>query len=437
VLRVAVIGGGISGLGAAWRLREAGLNPVVFEAEAQLGGHAHTVDVSLDSLSFPVDTGFLVYNERTYPHLIAMFERLQVPVAKSDMSFAVSVGPHEFEWCGSNLATVFAQPANLLRPRFLAMLRDILRFNREATALAQHLEQQSAALDEPLDAYLVRQRYSTGFREDYLLPMAAAIWSCPMSTMMQFPIGAFVRFFNNHGLLQVSNRPQWFTVAGGSREYVNKLAAVVGEVRTASPVHGVRRLEGRGVEITSRHGIERFDAVIMACHSDQSLGLLSDATAQEQEVLGAVRYQPNVTYLHTDIHLMPKRRSAWAAWNYLSATPRRGSGDSRLSEPAVSVTYWLNRLQPLPCQTPVLVSLNPLQPPAPETILRELHYSHPVFDVGAMQLQKRVPGLQGQGQTWFAGAWCGYGFHEDGLRSGLQAADSLLAQHGQMLKVAA
>ncbi len=437
MLRVAVIGGGISGLGAAWRLREAGLNPIVFEAEAQLGGHANTVEVNLEGMSFPVDTGFLVYNERTYPHLISMFEQLQVKVAKSDMSFAVSVGPHEFEWCGSNMATVFAQPTNLLRPRFLGMLRDILRFNREATALAQHLDQHNAALDEPLDAYLIRQRYSAGFREDYLLPMAAAIWSCPMSTMMQFPIGAFVRFFNNHGLLQVSNRPQWFTVAGGSREYVKKLAPVVGQVRTASPVQSVRRLEGRGVEITSRHGIERFDAVIMACHSDQSLSLLADATAQEREVLGAVRYQPNVTYLHTDIQLMPKRRSAWAAWNYLSATPKRGSGDSRLSEPAVSVTYWLNRLQPLPCQTPVLVSLNPLQPPAPETILRELHYSHPVFDIAAMQLQKQVPGLQGQGQTWFAGAWCGYGFHEDGLRSGLQAADSVLAQHAQLLKVAA
>lgn len=427
--KVAIVGSGISGLGAALQLHVDGFQTAVFEADYRLGGHAHTVEVNLDGVTCPVDTGFLVYNERTYPELIALFKRLKVPVAKSDMSFAVSKGPHRFEWCGSNLATLFAQPSNAFSPRFWSMLRDILRFNRQATELAQQLEQGHPSLDEPLDSFLRSNGYGEGFRLDYLLPMAAAIWSCPMRSMERFPIGAFVRFFNNHGLLQVNNRPQWFTVKGGSREYVRRIAAQLPRIHTSTPVLAIRRLSGRGVDITTANGTERFDAVVLACHSDQALGLLSDARPEEQALLGAVRYQGNRAYLHTDAMLMPRRKSAWAAWNYLS------TGDAL--EPAVSVTYWLNRLQPLPVKTPVFVSLNPLEAPHQSKTLQVLEYAHPIFDLKAMQAQKTLAALQGVSSTWFAGAWTGYGFHEDGLRSGIQAAAGVRARLQALDRVAA
>ena len=418
---VAVVGGGIAGLSAALKL--SGQHRVtLFEADQRLGGHANTMDVTIDGITHPVDTGFLVYNERTYPHLVRLFSELDVPTAASDMSFAVSIGPHQFEWCGTNLASLFAQPLNALSPQFWGMLIDILRFNREASALALDPQPHARTLDEPLADFLTRRGYGRPFRDRYLLPMAAAIWSCPMTTMLEFPLGSFVRFFHNHGLLQVRDRPQWYTVAGGSREYVRRIEARLTDVRTSTPVRAVRRPEparGGGVLIETDRGTERFDAVVLACHSDQSLALLADADAQERAVLASVPYQPNKAWLHTDTRLMPRRRGAWAAWNYLS------DGDAQA--PSVSVTYWLNRLQPLPFTTPVFVSLNPLSVPDAAHTLACIDYAHPMFDRDAAQGQARLKQLQGRRQTWFAGAWTGYGFHEDGLCSGLAAAEGLAA----------
>ena len=411
--RIAVIGAGISGLSAALRLSQ-DHEVTLYEAASVPGGHTNTVDVTLDGCTHPVDTGFLVYNHRTYPELVRLFEELQVPTTPSEMSFSVSLGPHRFEWCGSSLSSVFAQPANAVSPRFWRMLADIVRFNREAGALA--VESQAGAvatLDEPLGAWLRRRRYSDAFRDAYLLPMAAAIWSCPMKTMLGFPLGSFVRFFHNHGLLQVQDRPQWYTVLGGGREYVRRIVARLDDVRTGTPVTRVTR-DGAGVQVQSAAGTERFDHAVFATHSPQTLAILADADAEERALLGSVTYQPNRAWLHTDTALMPRRRSAWAAWNYL------GNGDP--AAPEVSVTYWLNRLQPLPFATDVLVSLNPLSEPAPERTIAVFDYEHPVFDRAAVAAQKRLGAIQGRRGTWFAGAWTGYGFHEDGLRSGLDVA---------------
>jgi len=421
-MKTAVIGSGISGLAAALRLSAS--RPVtLYEAQPRLGGHAHSVDISLEGITAAVDTGFLVYNERTYPQLIALFAELDVPTAPSDMSFSVSVGPHDFEWCGTSLATLFAQPGNALRPGFWRMLLDILRFNRQATRLALQADAglDAATLAMPLGDFLARHGYSRSFRDGYLLPMAAAIWSCPMSTMAGFPVGSFARFFHNHGLLSLTDRPQWHTVRGGSREYVRRIAAQLDDVRLGTPVLAVRRLGAQGaagVAISTASGTEAFDQVVLACHSDQAMALLADLDPQERDLLQAIPYQPNQAWLHTDAALMPRRRSAWAAWNYLS--------DGNPQAPKVSVTYWLNRLQPLPFRQPVLLSLNPLQAPFDERVIARFDYEHPIFDQAAVAAQRRLRNIQGRRNTWFAGAWTAYGFHEDGLRSGLAVADDIV-----------
>jgi len=421
-MKTAVIGSGISGLAAALRL--SATRPVtLYEAQPRLGGHAHAVDITLDGITAAVDTGFLVYNERTYPHLVALFTELGVPTAPSDMSFSVSVGPHDFEWCGTSVATLFAQPGNALRPGFWRMLIDIVRFNRQATRLAQRADAglDAGILAMPLGDFLARHGYSRSFRDGYLLPMAAAIWSCPMSTMAAFPVGSFARFFHNHGLLSLTDRPQWHTVRGGSREYVRRIADRLDDVRLDTPVLAVRRLGtngAAGVAISTASGTEAFDHVVLACHSDQAMALLADLDPQEREILQAIPYQPNHAWLHTDAALMPKRRSAWAAWNYLS--------DGNPQAPNVSVTYWLNRLQPLPFRRPVLLSLNPLQAPEASQVIARFDYEHPIFDQAAVAAQRRLRSIQGSRSTWFAGAWTAYGFHEDGLRSGLAVADDLV-----------
>jgi predicted NAD/FAD-binding protein len=428
-MRVAVIGSGISGLAAALRLTPSH-RVTLFEAQTRAGGHTHTVDIDLDGIQCAVDTGFLVYNERTYPNLIALFDELQVPTAPSDMSFSVSVGPRQIEWCGSSLASVFAQPSNALRPAFWRMLADIVRFNRQASELARQAHD-DARLQIPLARFLADEGYGKTFRDQYLLPMAAAIWSCPMQTMQEFPLGSFVRFFANHGLLQVSNRPQWFTVAGGARQYVDRIVAQLADVRLGCPVLGVDRRQDSAagaVGVRTAQGTDWFDHVVLACHSTQSLRLLSDADSDEREVLGAIAYQPNDAWLHTDSRLMPKRRRAWAAWNYLS--------DGGVGSPRVSVTYWLNRLQPLPVARPVFVSLNPLQEPDPAQVIARIAYEHPVFDQGATRAQQRLDDLQGRRNTWFAGAWTGYGFHEDGLKSGLAVAGLINALRAPLARAA-
>lgn len=427
-MKVAVIGSGISGLAAAHRLRPH-VRVVLFEAGSYFGGHTHTVDVTLPDarghrVTHGVDTGFLVLNERTYPGLIALLKELGVPIVPSDMSFSVQVpgagalGAGALEWSGSSLATVFAQRRNLLRPRFLAMLAELLRFNRLCTALAERGEDQ--ALAQPLGEFLDQHGFGAAFRDWYFLPMLGCIWSCPTDQMLRFPVATMVRFCHNHGLIQVRNRPQWYTVAGGARQYVNAIVQGL-DARLATPVRRIERYAG-GVFVQTSAGNEHFDAVVLAVHSDQALRLLAQPSDLEQQVLGAIRYQPNHAVLHTDTRVMPKRRTAWAAWNY----ERAASGAQESAR--VCLHYWLNRLQPLPFAQPVLVSLNPVQDIAPAQVLGEFDYEHPVFDLGAMAAQKRVPQLQGVQHTWFAGAWTGYGFHEDGLQSGWRAADALLAQ---------
>jgi len=423
--RIAVIGAGISGLGAAWHLRQQA-QVTVFEADGRFGGHANTVDLTLEGVTHGVDTGFLVYNERTYPQLIALFAELGVETAASDMSFSVQApraGGGRLEWSGSNLDSVFADRRNLLRPGFLGMLADILRFNRVCTALAR--EGDEAALAEPVGAFLQRLGFGTPFRDGYLLPMIGCIWSCPTEQMLAFPVATLIRFCHNHGLLQVADRPQWFTVKGGSRQYVERLLSHLPDCRRGMPVLSVDRglRQGDPVTVHTAAGAETFDAVILACHSDQALGLLSQPTAAEQQVLGAIRYQPNTAVLHTDASLLPTRRKAWAAWNYERAA------DLPREQTAVCLHYLLNRLQPLPWQTPVIVSLNPVREPRPETVARRIDYAHPVFDQAAIAAQSQLPLIQGVGGLWYCGAWTGYGFHEDGLKSGRAVARALLDRH--------
>lgn len=443
--RIAIIGSGITGLGAAHHLVSAGLGHRVtlFEAGRYFGGHANTVDVSLPGedgcpITHGVDTGFLVFNERTYPNLIGLFERLGVPTAASDMSFSVQVPPDArglsglrpgLEWCGSSLDTVFAQRRNLVSPAFWRMLGDILRFNRLSTAMAQ--QGSEAQLRQPIGDFLREQGFGAAFQEGYLLPMVACIWSCPVQQMMRFPMATLIRFCHNHGLLQVANRPQWFTVAGGSREYVRRIVEQLPDARLNCPVERVAPLgEGgqAGVMVHSARGPERFDDVIFACHPDQALRLLGDAAQDdERAVLGAIRYHPNRAVLHTDTRLLPRRRAAWAAWNYERAS------DVGQEDRHVCLHYLINRLQPLPWSQPVVVSLNPLREPDPAQVLAEIDYEHPVFDQAAIDAQGHLPGLQGRRHLWFAGAWAGYGFHEDGLKSGLAAAQGLLARDGGQL----
>ncbi len=410
-MRIAVIGAGISGLSAAWIL--SGSHRVtLFEAAPRLGGHSNTVDIEVDHQRFPVDTGFLVFNERTYPNLVALFESLGVRSVASSMTFSVQAERDRLEWCGTDLGTVFAQPGNLLRPRFLGMLRDLLRCNRELTAA--HLSGQLG--NERLGDWLDRHGYGQAVRDWYLVPMTAAIWSTPPSQALDYPVATFARFCHNHGLLTVNDRPVWRTVQGGSREYVRRLAAGIGEVRTACPVSAVRR-SASGVLVSSPgRPDEAFDQVILACHSDQQLRLLADADAQERHLLAAIRYQPNTAVLHTDASFLPRRRRARAAWNYHVG----GTGSDQSS-----VSYLLNVLQPLPTDTPVMVTLNPLREPDPASVKARFDYEHPLFDAAAIAAQDALAALQGRRNTWFAGAWTRFGFHEDGLLSGLDVARQL------------
>ena len=431
-MKVAIVGSGIAGLGCAHALlaeRRHGVQVTLFEASPRLGGHTHTVDVRLDATEYPVDTGFLVFNERTYPNLIALFAELGVPTAKSDMSFAVSMPlaqGRRLEWAGTDLNGVFAQRRNLASPRFLGMLADILRFNRQATRIAQDEGSADAAT---LGEFLDRHRYGETFRRWYLLPMAAAIWSCPMRTMLGYPLATFLRFCHNHGLLQVDHRPQWFTVAGGARQYVQKIAARLPDVRVGTPVLTVSRNEAAGkVSVRTARGIETFDQVVLACHSDQSAALLADADETERQLLADARYQPNRAVLHTDARLMPRLRKVWSSWNYLS-----DGGD----EPNVSVTYLLNKLQPLPFRTPLFVTLNPVVEPAADQVIAEFDYEHPIFDARMIAAQRRLPEVQGRRRLWLAGAWTGYGFHEDGLKSGVAVARALASLAGQSQPLAA
>jgi predicted NAD/FAD-binding protein len=429
-IKVAIVGSGISGLAAAHALRGKA-DITLLEAGGYFGGHTHTVDVTLATpqgdVTHGVDTGFLVLNERTYPQLIALLAELGVATTPSDMSFSAQAQDYAngqaMEWSGSSLNTVFAQRANLVNPRFWGMLRDLMRFNALTTRIAHSGTE--TELTQPLGEFLRAHGFGKAFCDWYFLPMMACIWSCPTAQMLQFPVSTMVRFCHNHGLLQITNRPQWWTVQGGAKHYVEKITASIADKRLNTPVRRIEHLghaiRGQGgVRIHTDTGIEWFDKVIIATHSDQALTMLAAPTPQERDTLGAIHYQPNKAVLHTDASVLPTRTAAWAAWNYERAAAPGREGTQ------VCLHYLLNRLQPLPWAQPVVVSLNPVRPIAQDTIMGEYDYAHPVFDLAAVAAQARMPALQGQHGRYFAGAWMGYGFHEDGLKAGLAAAAQLL-----------
>lgn len=410
-MRIAVIGSGIAGLGAAWLLRRAH-DVTVFEAADHAGGHTNTVSVE----GQPVDTGFIVFNQRNYPRLQALFRELGVATRPSDMSFSVSVGEGALEWAGGNGRQLFAQRRNLLSGAHWRMIADIVRFNRQAKALLATGEPPQGSLGEFLGA----NGYGPAFCGRYLLPMAAAIWSAPTRAMLAFPAAGLLRFLDNHGLLDLRDRPRWRTVVGGSRRYVERLLDDLGpdRVRLNSPVRHLLRSD-QGVQVTTGAArLESFDHAVVATHADAALGLLADADPAERRLLGAFRFQPNRAVLHTDPALMPRRRGVWSSWNYLAD---RIEPDSQ----HVSVTYWMNRLQGLAGPEQYFVTLNPLHEPDPARVVREIAYDHPLLDRAAAAAQEGLGEIQGRRRTWFCGAWCGYGFHEDGLAAAERVARGL------------
>ncbi len=404
-LNIAVIGSGISGLSAAWLLGKRH-RVTLFEADQRIGGHSNTVDVA----GTPVDTGFIVYNEATYPNLTALLRHLEVASTPTEMSFTVSLQGGAREYSGRGASGIFAQKSNMLRPRHWTMVRDLLRFYREAPSELAGLG------DESLGAYLDRRGYSAAFREDHLYPMAAAIWSSPALGIQDYPAAAFIDFCRNHNLLQTGPRPPWQTVQGGSRSYVNALLRQFsGTVQSgAQVVRAERHL--RGVTLTTCEGAQHFDQIVIAAHADQALAMLADTTDAERSLLGKFAYSRNDAVLHSDPALMPRRQRVWSAWNFL---------ESRDPSASPAITYWMNRLQRLDTAHPMLVTLNPIAPPDPALVHWQGSYHHPVFDGPAIAAQRELWSLQGQRNTWFCGAYFGAGFHEDGLQAGLAVAEQL------------
>lgn len=411
VKTIGIVGGGIGGLGAAWLL-DSRYEVTLIERNAYVGGHSNTLEVPDPRGAFPVDTGFMVFNRRNYPLLTALFEHLNVPTYPTSMSFAASLDEGRVEYGGDNLNTLFGARSNLFDWRFLRMVGEILKFNAAAKAFIDSNPGSTLTVGD----FLKRGRYSGRFASHYLLPMAAAIWSCPTEDMRAFPFLSFARFFANHGLLDLVDRPNWETVRGGSRAYVQAmLARFRGRCLTDTPITRVRRRE-QGVEVETAAGERlQFDALVMGCHADEALSLIESPTQDERDILGSFRYQTNQVFLHSDPALMPKRRRVWSSWNYLQ---QPGVG----SEASVTVTYWMNSLQDLPSDRDVFVSLNPRIPPRAESIVAELTYEHPMFDSRATDAQQRIGEIQGKDRIWFSGAYLGYGFHEDGLRAAVAVA---------------
>lgn len=411
VLDIAVIGSGIAGLSAAWLLSQRH-RVTLFEADSRPGGHSNTVAVQGARGRIAVDTGFIVYNEAAYPNLTALFANLGVATQASEMSFAVSLDQGALEYSGTDLRGLFAQRSNLVSRRFWSMLRDLVRFYRQAPGDAARFGL------VPLDSYLDVRGYSQAFRDDHLYPMAAAIWSTSAARVGDYPTEAFVRFCENHHLLQLTKRPRWRTVTGGSARYVERLAEGLGErLRLDSAAVEVRRgADGVSVRTEGAGAAGRFDQVVIATHADQALRLLPDASDDEQRVLGAFGYSRNRAVLHSDPALMPQRRAVWSSWNY--------AADRRRQQPPC-VTYWMNRLQDIPQETPLFLTLNPTREPRPEHLIRSEIYEHPLFNMAAIRAQDALWSLQGRRRTWFCGAYFGAGFHEDGLQAGLAVAEAM------------
>ena len=410
-MRIAVVGSGISGLTAA-RLLARAHEVVLLEAQDRPGGHTHTHGVEVDGRTVSVDTGFIVYNDRNYPNFTRLLDELGIPGRPTSMSFSVHDEASGLEYNGGTLAGLLSRRRNALSPRFWSLVRDVLRFNREAPGVLA-LTGTGPALGDWLEA----ERYGPPFVERYLVPMAAAIWSVPTARMADFPAKRLVEFFRNHGLLSLTDRPQWYVVEGGSRSYVDRILPELGDaVRLGTPVRAVRRPAGGGALVATDAGTERFDAVVLACHSDEALALLTDPSPQEREVLGAIGYQRNDVVLHTDPRVLPPRRRSWAAWNY--RLPRAGADGA-------TVSYWMNRLQHIDVATPLLVTLNQDARIDPDRVLARMEYAHPVFDAPAVEAQARRGELSGVRDTWYCGAYWRYGFHEDGCLSAVEVAAGL------------
>ena len=429
-MKIAVIGAGISGLGCAYALSKLkNVELTIYEGGDHIGGHSNTVDLTLDTSVGPVthgiDTGFLVFNQRTYPRLLRLFHEIDAPIAKSDMSFSVSIPNQDgqnLEWAGTDLNSLFAQRENLFNLNFLVMVKDIIRFNSLCTKLA--LNKKLDELNLTVGEFIKKHGFSKEFQDWYFLPMVGAIWSCPVEQMLEFPISTMIRFCHNHGLIKITDRPQWLTVSGGSKEYVKRICEKIkfaGGNFKRLKVKSIKRLNNQ-VQVFTDQSSETYDQVVMATHSDETLQLLADPSSDERSILSSINYQQNRAVLHTDASVLPQEKRCWAAWNYTT------NSSIEAENKRVCVNYLINKLQPLPeswNNQPIIVSLNPVIEPASETIRADIEYAHPIFDEAAINAQSNLPLIQGSNNTWFCGAWTGYGFHEDGLRSGELVAEAI------------
>lgn len=429
-MKIAVIGAGISGLGCAYALSKLeNIELTIYEGGDHIGGHSNTVDLTLDTSVGPVthgiDTGFLVFNQRTYPRLLRLFHEIDAPIAKSDMSFSVSIPNQDgqnLEWAGTDLNSLFAQRENLFNLNFLVMVKDIIRFNSLCTKLA--LNKKLDELNLTVGEFIKKHGFSKEFQDWYFLPMVGAIWSCPVEQMLEFPISTMIRFCHNHGLIKITDRPQWLTVSGGSKEYVKRICEKIkfaGGNFKRLKVKSIKRLNNQ-VQVFTDQSSETYDQVVMATHSDETLQLLADPSSDERSILSSINYQQNRAVLHTDASVLPQEKRCWAAWNYTT------NSSIEAENKRVCVNYLINKLQPLPeswNNQPIIVSLNPVIEPASETIRADIEYAHPIFDEAAINAQSNLPLIQGSQNTWFCGAWTGYGFHEDGLRSGELVAEAI------------